>query len=493
MSQEYEFTSFLNAFTSIMSTTQNMEIDGDVVNHTDVADSLQALAQKHKMTVVPVSWEDCTRGWDSNGKLSCYGNNISDVRILDKTKRSIYTLRSENWNERLAVVSASDVAVVVGNDASTSEKNLKSVTLKTYLKSAGIYGSYVGLPRDTNLLNPEKDDKISVRFQTVFLPTTDEKHDGKNAPEFTSSVYSYSTTDKNDPQNLLLYCTSQGTSLHQDAPGQEKLFLHMTNPDDTVSTYWLKAVTSDYKVGAAQKETEASAKLAAEQNQAVAQHIGLSHMGTRFNVVMLVQIPLKKVEETRGGYSYSGGYGSSFGYGVDFGSFGSFGSNEGFDGISAQPCAYKSMKFGSSSIGESLQTSSGNIGIGSMAGSRGVYLSKGRSPPRAGTASAARVSLGTMEEKKWSGLSSKNFKRNPDQHITVTVTMYYTVKGGVPSEADVEAAISDLEKCYSQCGMVARLDQLEPVGITSSKKNPIPNVITFGTPLLDQQTFPVDN
>ena len=42
-------------------------------------------------------------------------------------------------------------------------------------------------------------------------------------------------------------------------------------------------------------------------------------------------------------------------------------------------------------------------------------------------------------------------KRNSEEHITVTIVLYFTISGGVPSEADVVAAIDDMEKLYNSC------------------------------------------
>ena len=67
-----------------------------------------------------------------------------------------------------------------------------------------------------------------------------------------------------------------------------------------------------------------------------------------------------------------------------------------------------------------------------------------------GTANAARVSRG-KEFDVWNGLSQTEPKRNESEHITVTIVSYFTIAGGVPSEADVVAAIDDMEKLYNSC------------------------------------------
>merc|ERR1719333_1733126 len=76
---------------------------------------------------------------------------------------------------------------------------------------------------------------------------------------------------------------------------------------------------------------------------------------------------------------------------------------------------------------------------------------RGASPePKRGRASAARVSRGS-EEDVWKGLTVTEPKRNEAEHVTVTVVLYNTVAGGVPSEQDVAAAVEDMEALYTGC------------------------------------------
>merc|ERR1712217_1020517 len=74
-------------------------------------------------------------------------------------------------------------------------------------------------------------------------------------------------------------------------------------------------------------------------------------------------------------------------------------------------------------------------------------------PPRA---NAARVSRGS-EFDVWPGLSVVEPERHTGEHVTVTVVVYNTVAEGVPSEADVVAAIDDLEALYAACGATGQL------------------------------------
>ena len=95
-----------------------------------------------------------------------------------------------------------------------------------------------------------------------------------------------------NPQNVLLYCTSQGTSIQVSDSQAQNIYLHNAHPDGTVSCDWLKAVASEFAVGAVQMETETSVQEASAAGHAIAQHIGPIAMGKRCNVVMLLQLPV---------------------------------------------------------------------------------------------------------------------------------------------------------------------------------------------------------
>jgi len=70
-------------------------------------------------------------------------------------------------------------------------------------------------------------------------------------------------------------------------------------------------------------------------------------------------------------------------------------------------------------------------------------------PPAPGVANAARMSRGSFVD-HWKGLTVKELERDR-QPCTVTVQLYHTVSGGMPSPQDVMAAIDDLEGLYAAC------------------------------------------
>merc|ERR1719487_465811 len=77
--------------------------------------------------------------------------------------------------------------------------------------------------------------------------------------------------------------------------------------------------------------------------------------------------------------------------------------------------------------------------------------------PRVGIANAARVSRGSMADKLDKTVEISKPTRDPSQHVTVTVVIYNTVAGGVPSAADVKAAVDDMEQLYASCGWTGTL------------------------------------
>jgi len=74
-----------------------------------------------------------------------------------------------------------------------------------------------------------------------------------------------------------------------------------------------------------------------------------------------------------------------------------------------------------------------------------------------GAASAARVSYGARHD-TWHGLigRAQTPSRHESERLTVTVVLYNIVVGGVPSEADVLAAVDDLERLYAACRASSR-------------------------------------
>jgi len=374
-----------------------------------------------------LSWDDVSRG-TVGGSLSCWGANITDTYLKSKDGTQLFTVRPDNWNEKLGRVTCSDIALVSGNDVAGGGE-LSPVTLRDVLKHMGSYGAYAGLQADTNLSNEALDTECSIRFQTTFLPVSG----SRGSMEFATEAYNYNTHSDDDPRNLVLLCTSQGVAVQQDGKGAKRLFHHAVDGDSNIHRYWLEAERSDHKVGGAQKETSEERSDALARGKATASVIGTRAMGTRFNVLMTIQVPLqqKSKPRSRGLFSFGGSIGlPSIMYGMTAGAVLAAGG----------ACATNSDDW---------------MELECAAESNG-HVSRSARCARRGTANAARVSRGT-EYDVWRGLSVQKPERNKSEHVTVTVVIYNTVADGVPSAEDVASAIDDLEDLYDKCGANGQL------------------------------------
>merc|ERR1719502_1483816 len=406
-----------------------------------------------------VSWDDAQRG-TVGGSLSCWGSNITDTRLWEKTGKRLFTVRSDNWNEKLGKISSSEVALLAPENAEHGSA-LRPITLRKFLKTIGKeqHGGYAGLPLTHDLDSAALDDEVSIRFQTTFLPI-EEDPAARGTLEFATEAYNYNTHDDADPRNLVLLCTTQGTAVQQDGKGAKKLFHHAVDPKDgKIHRYWLEAEQSDHKVGGAQKETAEEKADALARGKATSSVIGVKALGTRFNVLMTIQVPLEQKPKPR----YRG-----MGLGCVPAPPPAAGCS--MLGMGASPMAMQ-FKSATASAPEMEFCLDGCEDYDSCASEMeppcmeecleynemscaAVYRSRSMSPvkkaKKTGRANAARVSRGS-EVDVWKGLAVKNPKRNPNEHMTVTCVIYNTVAGGVPSEQDIHAAIRDMEELYASC------------------------------------------
>lgn len=82
-----------------------------------------------------VSWDDAQRG-TVGGALSCWGSNITDTRLWEKTGKRLFTVRPDNWNEKLGKISSSEVALLAPENAKHGSA-LRPITLRKFLKTIG--------------------------------------------------------------------------------------------------------------------------------------------------------------------------------------------------------------------------------------------------------------------------------------------------------------------------------------------------------------------
>ncbi|CAJ1430073.1 unnamed protein product [Effrenium voratum] len=380
-----------------------------------------------------VSWNDNQRQ-----QGSCWGSNITDARLKGKDGEDFLVLRPQNFNERIGRVRASDIALLAGRDSA-----LSPITLEQYLKDFHAHGAYAGsIPPHTSLLAAGRDQSVGIRFQAVFLPVPASDslfgNSKSGVKEFYPDTYNYQTHSWEDPKNMVLLCTSQGTFVQQDGPGSVPQYLHKQENGQWRKKY-LEAMMTRHVVSMGQTESQQEREDALKQGKAVSTVIGTRAMGTGFNRLMTIQIPMKKQERAPSPFAFS-----------DFDSFGSAAPLGGYGmggcfGASDPPAAWACAQAAPASMASDLF---GGSAPASMASGKSALFA---APAREASAYAARVSTGSdagpMEQ-----LKMTRFQRDDASSITITVQFYFVVeKGCAIKEADITRAIDVCEEAYKGC------------------------------------------
>ncbi len=264
------------------------------------------------------------------------------------------------------------------------------------------------------------------------------------------------------------------------------------NDRSSIHRHYLEAEQTRHKVGAEQNETEEERKDAASKGKATTMHIGTKAMKARMNIQMLIQCPLKMEPRRELLWGSSTSSYSFGGMAMGGGMYPAGGMGGGMSSMSygmASPSSVSAYSFGGG-MKESFPMSAASLGKKVEHGSSEeeeeeeeeefVTKSKMKKSGRrgGGTSSVARVSKGSLYDSNWKGVAKPIFKRHDDQRATVTVTVYYAVVGGVPSEEDVKAAIDDLNALYASCRKESTLsDAMEltappPPAVASLLKSP---------------------
>ena len=138
-------------------------------------------------------------------------------RLYEKSGKQLYTVRSENFNEKLGKVNADELALITGNQQPGGD--LTPITLRDFLKNMGKHGAYAGLDKNVSLGDKAADAEVSIRFMTTFLPVNDEE---LATLEFAPEMYQYQTRSEDDPANLLLLATTQGVAVQAQWRGSDQ-------------------------------------------------------------------------------------------------------------------------------------------------------------------------------------------------------------------------------------------------------------------------------
>ena len=238
-----------------------------------------ATLQKHVLSIdedyeaVTVAWNDGQRGV-LGGMLSCWGGNITDVRLVAEDGGVLPFVRPDNMNETLGITTADKIMFV--------ERDGTQLTAQEVLVSLEQRAKYMGYTSvKTNVKDPEK---VVVRVQNIWIPLNGDGAERKFVP----SHFSYQTWETADPRNLIVLGTPSGTYVHADAMGMNHLYSH-TDDGEGVNNHWFTAKESDLDVG--NSLGDESDRTTAPEKKGRFVEIGLKGLGKRANCFVVMSIP----------------------------------------------------------------------------------------------------------------------------------------------------------------------------------------------------------
>ena len=440
--------------------------------------------------------------WDDSSTATPFGTssaglNIADIYLKAKDGRALFTVRPDNWNEKLGCLGADKIAVPTTNEPAV---------LSDVLRNIGTHVKHAGLDHSTSLHSPELDPGVLIRFQTTFLP----RMGLFGAHPKIAELCSYQATS--DQKNLLLLCTRQGLSVQQNGARATKLSHHSVSfGTSRHSHHWLESEGSTNSVG---QETAQDRAGVFTRGKVIPSGIGPQCLGNRSDCLMTVEVPLQQEQTQVLERTTSNGVGGS--------TLGLFGSRSlacgtpapspfgppaqapfnPFERVAAPvPCESSVPIPFAPSPGQEVSNAAGvdkNDTFGTLDGVGGSTLGlfgwrsqacgkpapspfgppvqapfnpfQGAStlvpfessvPTPCVPSPGQEVSNGAGVKKNdtndgWSGFKVRSPKRHESQRITITIMLFKVVSGRVPSEADVLAAIDELENLYVACSAKQR-------------------------------------
>jgi len=237
------------------------------------------LAANKGLAISNVTWEDCART-----KGSVWGPCISDMTLWCNG-HAMPVIRSPNYTDLTWDVKMEAIPLVVGNEASTSSngnsRQLSGVSLADFLQHIG---QYTGL--QNSMYAAERDSHALVSTQACFLPVP-----AAGEADFQVGLYNYQST-KDDPAVLVAVCTSKGTSVQvsDGSRSGQKLWF---NDGGVKKTFKALRLSND------------------RRQRGVAVEGALTQQEKQDNIVVIIQIPLKKQQPAPTVYSGLALFGAS--------------------------------------------------------------------------------------------------------------------------------------------------------------------------------------
>jgi hypothetical protein len=235
------------------------------------------LASKYGLNITTVAWEDAART-----KGSCWGPCISDM-TLNVENNALPLIRHPNYEDLTWDVAMDKIPLVVGNELSGGQ--LYTVTLKEYLQNFRMYlhkpESWKG--SNTTLLAESRDSHVIMSSQACFLPVA-----AGGEAKFNVSIYNYQSSSRN-PAVLAIVATAQGTSaqvVEGGSRGGQKLYF---NKSGEKASFIGERLSDNRRARGVAVEGE----MTREEKQQ--------------NMIMIIQVPLKRKNQPRRGFG-GGGY-----------------------------------------------------------------------------------------------------------------------------------------------------------------------------------------
>jgi hypothetical protein len=245
--------------------------------------ALQSRASAHGLQLLNVLWEDTGR-WQG----SAVGPNISDVTIEvvseDRTGRKLAlmpVLRPPNFSDRTADVRLDRIWLRAGNEKKDGKEAV--ITLRDFLAEPGRWLSAPGAGRiKTGSLLAPRDTHALVSAQAAFLPVPKA---GKAT--FHPVIFNYQSTARN-PAVLTILVTRQGASLTV-----------VDNARDTVSGGASWGQRLFFNAGGERAPLTAERISDVLERGTTMNGESAASLGDDANLLMLVQVPLRRREEPR--------------------------------------------------------------------------------------------------------------------------------------------------------------------------------------------------
>lgn len=340
-----------------------------------------------------VAWCDGNRGVNTDGSLNVFGTNNTDCKLKGKQGQVFPYLKGDNYDEPLGVTTADRVIMGIENG--------KPITAQEVLEDLATRARKSGFDNVDVKVKPQH--PVVMRFMNAFVPLTNDQEREYVVP----THYSYQTTSKAQPRNLLVSGHKGGIDVQADDRGENPLYSLSYKEDSTIDTHFYTVQPSQHAVGEAAL-TDRMDPAASELPAPSTYEIGIRGMGPRSNAFCVMSIPNKVKNQTRSVMC---------------------------DDDPSHPCVYRSLCHG--------EARAATLGVDEEC-SMGHY-SVGKDP--------VPIAYDGKEP------------------VVITVLYYNTLKSTtrdgpeslvVPAK-DIAMAVQDMDKAYNLCHGRGRLSELDPM------------------------------